>query len=276
MNWLNGVDWAALTVWVPTIAVVLLAVVACLGAALLPERAAYRRYGSLFMAACGVAAIAATVWSEQRETRQVADQGIWAQQRVDQGASAHEDYVAGLTRRLHATWTAFDDAAKPLPPTPDADPPKSFDTPDAAFTALAAEADALGARIKAFQAGMQPRRIDEATAAAMVAYLKPLAHGRVVVSCIPQDDEAYLYSNRIATILRGAGWDASGPEFTAIFGTTPALGINLYVRGGEPPDAAKVLTDAFTKFNIPYKAQITPNDAIPDTETVELFVSKKP
>lgn len=274
MGWLNGVDWAP---WVPTVAVVALAVIACAGAALLPERATHRRYGLLAIILCGATAIAATVWSEQRQTRQAADQGAWAQQRMNQGASAQENYVASETRRLHATWEAFNAASKALPPDPNAaDPPKSFDNPDAGFAALAAESDSLAARIKAFQAGMQPRRIDDDTAAAMVAYLKPLAHGRVVVSCIPQDDEAYLYANRIATILREAGWDASGPELTTLFGTTPALGASLYVRGGEPPDSAKVLTDAFTKFNIPYKGQITPSDAIPDTETIELFVSKKP
>lgn len=272
MNWLNSVNWVP---WVPTIAVALLALIACLGAALLPERAVSRRYGLLVMAVCGAAAIAASVWSERRETEQGAGRAIPAQPPADRGAPAHEDYAAGLTRRLHATWKAFDDAGKALPPAPNAAPPTSFDTPDDGFTALADEADALAARIAAFQAGMQPRRIDEATAAAMVEYLKPLAHGRVVVSCVPQDDEAYLYANRIATILRQAGWDASGPEPTAMFGAAPALGISLYVRGGEPPDTAKVLTDAFTKFNIPYKGQVTPSDAIPDTETVELFIGKK-
>jgi hypothetical protein len=263
MNWPSGVNWA---VWVPTIAVVLMAVLACAGAVLLPERAMVRRYALLVAALCGSAAIAAVVWTERRETRQVADQGT----------SAQEEDMARMTRRLHATWEAFDAASKGLPPSPGPAPTISFDTPDAAFAALSAESDALAARIKAFQAGMQPRRIDEATASAIVAYLKPLAHGRVVVSCIPEDDEAYFYANRIATLLREAGWDASGPEFTAIFGTAPAIGISLYVRGGEPPDTAKVLTDAFTRFNIPYQGKIALSNAIPDTETVELFVGKKP
>jgi hypothetical protein len=263
MHSLSGVNWA---VWVPTIAVVLMVALACVGAVFLPERATVRRDALLVAALIGGAAIAATVWTERRGTQQVADRGTVVQ-RAD---------TARITRRLHATWEAFGAASKGLPPAPGAGPAKSFDTPDAAFAALAAEADALAARIKALQDGMQRRRISEATASAMVAYLKPLAHGRVVVSCIPEDDEAYLYANRIATILREAGWDASGPEFTAIFGTAPAIGISLYLRGGEPTDTAKVLTDAFTKFNIPYQGRIAPNDAIPDTETVELFVGKKP
>ncbi len=266
MTWLNGVNWTALSVWVPTAAVVLLALFACFGAVFLPERAAVRRFALLSAALCGSAAIAATVWTQRREKEEVADRGTTTRQ---------ED-VSRMTRRLHATWEAFDAASKSLPPGPGPQPTVSFDTPDAGFAALSAEADALGARIEAFQAGMQPRRIDEATASAIVAYLKPLAHGRVVVSCIPEDDEAYLYANRIATILRQAGWDATGPEFTAIFGTAPAIGISLYVRSGEPPDTARVLTDAFTKFNIPYQGKIAASDAIPDTETVELFVGKKP
>lgn len=266
MDWLSGVDWAALAVWVPTIAVALLTVIACVGAVFLPERATVRRYAFLIAALCGSAAIAATVWTERREKQEAADQG----------ASAQQEDVARVTRRLHATWEAFDAAGKELPPGPGSQPTISFDTPDAGFAALSAEADALAARIKAFRAGMQPRGIDEATAGAMVAYLKPLAHGRVVVSCIPGDDEAYLYANRVATVLRQAGWDATGPQFTAIFGTAPALGISLYVRGGEPPDTGRVLIDAFTKFNIPYQGKIAANDAIPDTETVELFVGKKP
>lgn len=272
MNWLNGVnwpggvDWAALAVWIPTAAVVLLALLACVGAVFLPERATVRRWAALVAALCGSAAIAATVWTQRREKQEVADRGTTTQQEDD----------SRMTRRLHATWEAFDAASKELPPGSGPEPTISFDTPDAGFAALSAEADSLAARIKAFRAGMQPRRIDDATAGAIVAYLKPLAHGRVVISCIPEDDEAYLYANRVATILREAGWDATGPEFTAIFGTAPAHGISLYVHGGEPPDTARVLTDAFTKFNVPYQGKIAGSDAIPDTDTVELFVGKKP
>lgn len=273
MDWLHSlvsnINWPALAVWVPTAAVVLMVVLACLGAVLLPERATVRREALLVAALFGAAAIAATVWTERRDLQQVRAVS-------DQGMTAQREDATRTIRRLHATWEAFDAATKPLPPGPAPHPTVSFGTADAGFAALSDEAGALAARIKAFQAGMQPRRIDDQTAAAMVDYLKPLAHGRVVVSCIPEDDEAYLYANRLATILRQAGWDASGPEFTAMFGAAPAIGISLYVRGGEPPNTAKVLTDAFTKFNVPYQGQIAPSDAIPDTETVELFVGKKP
>ncbi len=56
----------------------------------------------------------------------------------------------------------------------------------------------------------------------------------------------------------------------------PSPAISLYVRGGEPPEAAHVLIEAFTRFNIPYQGRVAASDAIPDNETVELFVAKKP
>ena len=84
------------------------------------------------------------------------------------------------------------------------------------------------------------------------------------------------YANQIANVLRSAGWDAHGPETTAIFGDAPAMGIRLYVRSGVAPDTAKILLDAFTRFDIPFKSGTTSNDMIPDNTTVELFVSHKP
>jgi hypothetical protein len=32
------------------------------------------------------------------------------------------------------------------------------------------------------------------------------------------------------------------------------------------------LLDGFAKFNIPYQSRVTPSQAIPDAETVELFI----
>jgi len=55
------------------------------------------------------------------------------------------------------------------------------------------------------------------------------------------------------------------------------MGVALYVRTGVgAPDAARLLVDAFTRFNIPYQSGIASNDAIPDPATVELFVGRKP
>jgi hypothetical protein len=262
-------DWVRLIVWIPTAAVAATAAAACLLAMFLPERPSRRRYGFLLAALCGGAAIAATVWQEQHGAAEV------AAQQGDADASAAQ--LAKYAVRLKEVWQKLDAAAKPLPPAADAAKQAvSFDTVDAGLAALAAKTDELGKRIAAFKAGAQARAIDDATADQMVAYLAQQAHGRVVVSCLPQDDEAYLYANRLATILRQAGWDATGPEFTAIFGTTPSLAVSLYAHEGEPPDAAHVLIDAFTRFNIPYQSGIAASDAIPDNETVELFVARKP
>ena len=99
----------------------------------------------------------------------------------------------------------------------------------------------------------------------------------MVVSCVPDDVEAYTYANQIANVLRASGWEALGPETTTIFGEAAAMGVALYVRGGgAPPEAARLVLDAFTRFNIPYRSGITPSDAIPDPATVELFVGHKP
>ncbi len=85
------------------------------------------------------------------------------------------------------------------------------------------------------------------------------------------------YANQIANVLRAAGWEALGPETTTIFGEAPAMGITLYVRGADaPPEAARLLIDAFTRFNIPYQSGVASSDAIPDPATVELFVGRKP
>jgi hypothetical protein len=37
-------------------------------------------------------------------------------------------------------------------------------------------------------------------------------------------------------------------------------------------DTVKILLDGFAKFNIPYQSRVTPSGAIPDSETVELFI----
>ena len=52
-------------------------------------------------------------------------------------------------------------------------------------------------------------------------------------------------------------------------------GINIYVNGDNSSDTAKILLDGFAKFNIPYQSRVTPSGAIPDTETVELFIGSQ-
>ena len=120
------------------------------------------------------------------------------------------------------------------------------------------------------------RTVSADIAMKFAAYLREFGSRRVVVSCAPDDLEAYDYANRLVNIIRAANWDAEGPEVTEIFGDLRAVGVNLYVNADNHSDAVKVLLDAFAKFNIPYQSRVTPSQAIPDTETVELFVAAMP
>ena len=133
----------------------------------------------------------------------------------------------------------------------------------------------LEARLREFQRGTPFRKISEDTAEKLAAYLKQFDPRRVVVSCIPDDFEAYQYANQVLNVFKAAGWDAQGPEPTRIFGDVRGAGVNLYVSSDYHSDTAKVLLDGFAKFNIPYQSRVTPSQAIPDPETVELFVGTK-
>jgi len=146
-----------------------------------------------------------------------------------------------------------------------------------ALSALNAKVKDLEGQVAALQEKTQSRAIDPDTAAKIADYLRPFGSQRVVVSCQPGDDEAYRYANQIANTLRAAGWDALGPETTTIFGEGVGMGVVLFVRAGaSPPEGAKLLLDAFSRFNIPFQSGVSPSDAIPDAATTELFVGKKP
>ena len=70
----------------------------------------------------------------------------------------------------------------------------------------------------------------------------------------------------------------SGPSSVGIpkaIGLVPRIGL-MPPSGATAPSAAKILVDAFARFNIPYQSGIAADDNIPDTATVELFVAKKP
>jgi hypothetical protein len=124
------------------------------------------------------------------------------------------------------------------------------------------------------EAGPQARTIPPEAADQLSAYLRPLGSRRVIVSCIPNDLEAYQYANQLVNILKAADWDARGPEQTKIFGDLRTPNINIFVDAADHSDTATVLLDTFAKFNIPYQSRVTPSQAIPDAETVELFVGK--
>ena len=249
MIWGEAVRW-----WLPTAAVAGFAVLGALAAARQAWRPS-RKYWIAAIALCGLLATAASVWQE----------------RANRAALGEE------TARLREVALRLDELGRLLETGPGTMPDQTFDTVATGIAALNAKIKDLEGQIHALQEKSRSRTIDADIAAQMAEYLRPSGSHRVVVSCVPDDVEAYNYANQIANVLRAAGWAALGPETTTIFGEAPRMGITLYVRGGaEAPDAVKLLIDAFIRFNIPYQSGVASNDAIPDPETVELFVGPKP
>ena len=126
--------------------------------------------------------------------------------------------------------------------------------------------------VKELEAVRRTRSIAQTAADDLTSYLRQFGSRRVIVSCIPDDLEAYQYANQLANIVKAAAWEAQGPQVTKIFGDVRAPGINVYVNSESRSDTLKILMDGFAKFNIPYQNRVTPSAAIPDTETVELFI----
>jgi hypothetical protein len=112
-------------------------------------------------------------------------------------------------------------------------------------------------RVKELEAGRLARSISQKSADDLASYLKQFGSRRVIVSCIPDDIEAYQYANQLVNILRTAKWQAQGPQMTKIFGDVRVPGINVYVNGDNSSDTAEILLDGFTKFNIPYQSRVT-------------------
>lgn len=137
---------------------------------------------------------------------------------------------------------------------------------------LTGQIKALQARVSELEAGRQIRTIAPETAEKLASYLRGFGAHRVIVSCAPDDLEAYQYANRLVTVLKAADWQAKGPEITKIFGDVRSPGVNFYVGSDEHEDTAKILLGAFDKFNVPYQSRVTPSGAIPDPDTVELFI----
>ncbi len=140
---------------------------------------------------------------------------------------------------------------------------------------LIKQVKALEDHIRELEAAKQVRTITTDNADKLVVYLRQFGNRRVIVSCIPDDLEAYQYANQLVNILKAGNWDAQGPQVTRIFGDVRAPGVNVYVNGEDHSDTVKILLDGFIKFNIPYQSRVTPSQAIPDTETVELFIGTR-
>src|SRR5690242_4843475 len=241
-------DWQGpVLTWVPLAALIAIGTIAAVRPS---PRALPRLLCGLAILACGGLALAGEIVQHRAHSLV---------------AATRHDEIAVLAEGLHRVWRRFDEVAQLLPVagTPADDP--SFDTVVAATAALEAKADEVAARVKAFREEARYRTINDDSADRMAAYLRPFGRHRVVVSCAPDDVEAYFYANRIATVLRAAGWEALGPETTTMLGAEPTLDVALYVRGGgAAPEAAAMLLEAFSRFNIPYQSKLAASDAIPD------------
>jgi hypothetical protein len=222
--------------WLPTLLVIAVTAIALAAASDPPGRARSRRVWTAAIVMTGCLAVASTVWQGQR----MGDDAI---------------PLSGSTMSREALTY------------------RERNSPTAALTK---QVKALEDRVRELEAGRQVRTIAPDAAQKLTAYLRGFGSHRVIVSCIPDDLEAYLYANQLVTILKAADWDAQGPQTTRIFGDVRSPEINFYVSGDGRSDTVKILLDGFATFNIPYRSMVTPNEAIPDAETVELFIGSLP
>ena len=218
--------------WLPTFLVIVVTALALTAAGSPPAAPSARRSWMASLLVFGCLAIAATVWLGRREAEEIL-------------------VLAGTS------------AAPQVPPA----------MPNVPSVAnLNFQIRLLEDRVKELEAGRHVRSISQKSADDLASYLKQFGSRRVIVSCIPDDIEAYQYANQLVNILRAANWEVQGPQVTKIFGDVRSPAINLYVNGDNSSDTVKILLDGFAKFNIPYQSRVTPSGAIPDTETVELFI----
>ncbi len=221
--------------WLTTLLVIVVTAVALSGAGSPPVAVRGKRLWMASILAFGCLAIAGTVWQGQKERDEIT---------VLAGTT-----MSPLLGQGERNWRTASDRAR--------------------------QVKALEGRIKELEAVSQARTITPNIADDLAAYLKQFGSRRVLVSCIPDDGEAYQYANQLVNILKAANWDAQGPQVTKIFGDVRARGINVYVSGDDHSDTVKMIFDGFAKFNIAYQSRVTPSGAIPDSETVELFIGKQ-
>lgn len=239
--------------WLPTAAALLMTALALLAALAQPARPAKSAWLALILL-CGVGAVGLSAW----------------QQAGNRAALGEE------TARLQLLWERLSELGRSIPGGAVASPGETFDTIPAAIRSLNARIAELEEQIRALHEKARRRVIDREGAAEMARYLRRFGSHRVVVSCVPDDVEAFAYASQLAAVLREAGWEAVGPEQTAIHGEAPSMAVRLLVRHpGAPPEAVRALVDAFNRFSIPYRSGLGASDAIPDPATVELFVSRK-
>jgi hypothetical protein len=247
MNWGGAALW-----WLPTAAVAAMTVLGLVAAAAQRQD---RKYLIAAVLLGGALAIGASAWQQNASRSALGADGA----------------------RLRELQARLDEVTRLLPEGPGATQAETLDRVAAALVALNARVADLESQTRGLEEKSRTRTIDRDTAEKMAESLRGSGGHRVVVSCVPDDVEAYAYANQITNVFRAAGWEALGPQTTTIFGEAPAMGVTLYVRGGGgAPEGAKLVLAAFARFNIPYRSGITPSTAIPDPATVELFVGHKP
>jgi len=238
--------------WLPTAAVLAMTALAVGEAVLLPRpRPRLIRVGAI--ALCGAVALGATLWQRR----------------------SVEFVLGSNTAQIQDFWSRLETLGKLAGVGPDATSDEIFDAASGTIRTLNNKVAALQVELDTLKKRYNTRAIEPEIAVQMADYLRRYGNHRVVVSCVPADVEAYTYANQIANILRAAGWDALGPETTAILGAGAGIGVNLYVHGAHSSDTARVLIAAFARFNIPYQNQVALNAAIPDPDTVELFIGAR-
>jgi cell division protein FtsB len=241
----------AVILWAPTAAVVFVAALALTLAGSPPATRGGRRAWVLVVFVASALAIGGTVWQSLGQRLSAG--------RVTVAAAAIHNLSAQLSRIGGDTVAV---------------PNRLIAEATEKLGALAGRNEKLEKRVTALESNA--RVIPDAKATQLADYLRPFGSRRVVVSCVPGDVEAYNYATQIVDVLKSANWDAQGPETTAIFGEAPAVGINLYANNANASDTPKILVAAFEKFGIAYQGRISPSDAIPDHETVELYIGPQP
>ena len=255
---------ARLTEWLeavarcgPAVPIAIVFAIALAEAVVLPRRVWAKGIWVIAVLACGALA-GADLRLQQRQIQAA-------------GRAATSDEVAAL----RGLWGQWDAVSRTLPQAPETTA-TSFDTVQDALVSLSIQVAQVDHQIATLRAQAKGRSIDDETAAKLAEYLRQSGSFPAVVSVVPGDVEAYGYANQLVNILRAAGWDARGPEISAVHASAVAMGIGIFVRDPQSPGAAKILLDAFTRFNVPYQSGLAASGAILDTATVELFVAKKP
>jgi len=256
---LAHLNWLAeeMARWGLTLPVALVLAVALLEAVFLPRRLWLKGLAVLAVVASGAGARALLERDQHLRFAQ-----------ADDARAAEVSALKGL-------WAQWDDVSRALPPAKKELAGK-FDSVEDALASLSLKVASVGDQIAALKAGVVGRSIDSATAVKLADYLRQHGSYRVVVSCVPNDIEAYAYATQLVGALKAGGWDALGPETTSSRVEGAAMGVTVLMRDPTAPDPAKILLDAFNQLNIPHQPGISADETVPDTATVELFVAKKP